>query len=65
MMADTHTFSPRVVNDFRANYTRGRYSGPYTPEFDIKSGRNLTQDFGLPTLTVGGLPQFAFGLGSF
>ena len=65
MMADTHTFSPRVVNDFRANYTRGRFSGTYTPEFDIKTGRNLTKELGLPSLTVGGLPQFSFGLGSF
>ncbi len=65
MMADTHTFSPRVVNDFRANYTRGRFSGTYTPEFDIKTGRNLTKELGLPSLTTGGLPMFAFGLGSF
>lgn len=65
MMADTHTITPALLNDLRLNYTRGRFSGTYTPEFDVKSGRNLTRELGLPSLTQGGMPMFAFGLSAF
>lgn len=65
MLADTHTLSPTLYNDLRLNYTRGRFSGTFSPEFDVKTGRNLTRELGLPSLTAGGLPMFAFGTGSF
>ncbi len=65
MLADTHSFTPTVVNDLRLNYTRGRFSGTYTPEFDVKTGRNLTKELGLPSITAGGMPMFAFGLSAF
>lgn len=65
MLADTHSFSPAVVNDLRLNYTRGRFSGTYTPEFDVKTGRNLTKELGLPSITEGGMPMFSFGLSAF
>ena len=42
VLSDNHLFSPTVVNDFRANYTRGRFSGTYTPEWDVKTGNNLS-----------------------
>ncbi len=65
MLADTHTFSPRVLNDLRLNYTRGRFSGTLTKEFDPLTGRNLNAELGLPNITPGGLPNLAFELGSF
>lgn len=65
MIADTYNFSPTVLNDLRLNYTRGRFSGTFTPEFDVKTGRNLTKELGLPSITQGGLPMFAFGLSAF
>lgn len=60
VLSDNHLFSPTVVNDFRANYTRGRFSGTYTPEWDVKTGNNLSTAYGLPSLTKGGLPMFNF-----
>jgi hypothetical protein len=65
MLADTNTISPTVLNDVRLNYTRGRFSGTFTPQYDIKTGQNLTAQLGLPTLTKGGLPMFAFELNAF
>jgi carboxypeptidase family protein len=65
MLADTHTLSPTILNDLRLNYTRGRFSGTFTPQYDIKTGDNLTAQLGLPTLTKGGLPMFAFELNAF
>ncbi len=60
-VSDTQIFSPRVYNDVRFNYTYGRFSGTFAPEFDIMSGRNLSTELGLPNLTKGGLPLFTFG----
>ena len=60
MLSDTHGFSARWFNDFRVNYTRGLFSNDYTPEFAIKSGRNLNTELGLPSLTTGGMPLFQF-----
>lgn len=54
----THIFSPRLVNELRVNYTRGVFSEDYGPEFSIKTGRNLSNELGIPTLTSGGLPLF-------
>jgi hypothetical protein len=58
MLSDTHTFSQRLLNDLRVNYTRGTFSSDYTPDFAIKSGRNLNTELGLPSLTTGGMPLF-------
>ena len=41
MLADTHTFSPTVLNDIRLNYTRGRFSNTVDPQWDPYSGTNL------------------------
>lgn len=60
-VADTQVISPTMYNDIRFNYTYGRFSGTFAPEFDITSGRNLSKEFGLPNLTKGGLPLFTFG----
>ncbi len=32
MLADTHTFSPTMLNDLRLNYTRGRFSNTVAPQ---------------------------------
>jgi hypothetical protein len=58
MLADTHTFSPTLINDLRLNYTRGRFSGTVAPQWDIATGENLNTAFGLPSITNGGLPTF-------
>src|SRR6185369_8500296 len=58
MLADTHTFSPTLINDLRLNYTRGRFSTTAAPEFDANSGQNLNTILGLPNLTKGGVPLF-------
>lgn len=60
-VSDTHTVSPTIYNDLRFNYTYGRFSGTFAPEFDIMSGRNLSTELGLPSLTKGGLPLFTLG----
>ncbi len=65
MLADTHTISPALVNDLRVNYTRGRFSGTFAPEWDVKTGRNLSTELGLPSLTHGGVPNMAIGLGTY
>ena len=64
-LSDTHTISPTVLNDLRLNYTRGRFSSTFSPEFDAKTGRNLSTELGLPSLTPGGLPQMQDGLGTY
>jgi hypothetical protein len=58
VVADNHIFSPTFINDLRLNYTRGVFSEDFSPEFSIKSGRNLAKELGLPSLTAGGLPLF-------
>jgi outer membrane receptor protein involved in Fe transport len=60
MLSDTHTFTSNLLNDLRINYTRGTFSADYTPEFAIKSGRNLNTELGLPSLTTGGMPLMEF-----
>ena len=52
--------TPTLVNDLRLNYTRGVFSEDFSPEFSIRGGRNLANEFGLPSLTSGGLPLFTF-----
>lgn len=60
VVSDTHTFSSRVINELRVNYTRGVFSEDFSPEFSIKGGRNLSTELGIPTLTAGGMPLFQF-----
>ncbi|MBV9085014.1 MAG: hypothetical protein JOZ62_20235, partial [Acidobacteriaceae bacterium] len=55
-ISDTQTFSPTVVNELRLAYTRANFSGQLSPQFDVKSGENLSTEYGLPSLTKGGLP---------
>jgi hypothetical protein len=59
MLADTHSFSPTVMNDIRLNYTRGRFSNTVAPQWDVSTGENLNTAFGLPSITKGGLPTFS------
>jgi hypothetical protein len=56
MIADTHNFSPRLINDLRLNYTRGRFSNTTSPEYDATTGQNLNTFLGLPNITAGGVP---------
>src|SRR5262249_40617745 len=59
-VGDTQTLSPSMYNELRFNYSYARFSGTFSPEFDIMSGRNLSTELGLPSLTKGGLPLFQF-----
>lgn len=55
-LSDTQIISPTVVNELRLAYTRADFSGQLSPQFDVKSGENLSTEYGLPSLTTGGLP---------
>ncbi len=59
-VSDTQIFSPTMYNDIRFNYTYGRFSGNFAPQYDLMTGRNLSTELGLPSLTKGGLPLFLF-----
>lgn len=50
--------TPTLVNELRLNYTRGNFSEDFSPEFAIKTGRSLAEEYGLPHLTKGGIPLF-------
>jgi hypothetical protein len=65
MASDVHSISATVFNDLRLNYTRGRFSQTFAPEWDAKTGANLSTELGLPSLTHGGVPSMAIGLGSY
>jgi hypothetical protein len=65
MVADTHSISPTVIEDLRLNYTRGRFSNTFGPQWDVKTGANLSTMYGLPSLTKGGLPVIVDGLGTY
>ncbi len=54
----THIFSPTLINELHLNYTRGVFSEDFSPEYSIKTGRNLSNELGIPTLTKGGMPLF-------
>jgi outer membrane receptor protein involved in Fe transport len=58
LLAFNNIFTPTIVNDLRLNYTRGNFSEDFSPEFSIKTGRSLAREFGLPSLTPGGIPLF-------
>jgi hypothetical protein len=64
LLTDTHTFGSSLVNDLRLNYTYGRFTRNFPPGFDADTGRNLSTELGLPSLTAGGLPEFITGAGS-
>jgi hypothetical protein len=55
-LSDTHIISPTVVNELRLAYTRADFSGQLSPQYDVKTGQNLSTELGLPSLTKGGLP---------
>jgi hypothetical protein len=63
LLSDTHTFSPRVINELRLNYTFGRFTKNLPPAFDALTGRNFSTELGLPSVTPGGLPEFTTGPG--
>lgn len=63
LLTNTHTFSPTLINELRLNYTYGRFSQTLPPAFDVKTGRNLSTEYGLPSVTIGGLPVFDTGNG--
>ena len=58
VVSHTRIFTPSLVNELRVNYTRGVFSEDFSPEYSIKTGRNLSKELGIPTLTAGGLPLF-------
>src|SRR5579864_5207239 len=55
-ISDTHIFSPTIVNELRLAYTRADFSGQLSPQFDVKTGENLSTENGLPSGTHGGVP---------
>ena len=58
VFSETHIFSPRVVNEFRAGYTRLR-----TERLQFNANDNLSAQIGIPgipfTTNNGGLPRFS------
>jgi outer membrane receptor protein involved in Fe transport len=63
LVTDTHTFSPSVINDFRFNYTYGRFTRNYSPGYDAFTGANWSKELGLPSITAGGISEFNTGMG--
>jgi len=64
LVTDTHILSSSVINEARFNYTYGRFTRNFPPGFDAYTGRNLSTELGLPSLTPGGLPEFITGGGN-
>ena len=64
LLTNSHIFSPSLFNELRLNYTYGRFTRNFPPGFDAMSGRNLSTELGLPSLTPGGLPEFITGGGN-
>ncbi|HEX7958371.1 MAG TPA: carboxypeptidase regulatory-like domain-containing protein, partial [Terriglobales bacterium] len=64
VIGETHLFSSTLLNDLHLDYTRGTFSDDYSPEFSVKTGRNLATELGLPSLTHGGMPLFQFSTDS-
>jgi len=65
MVEDTQVIGVSAINDLRLNYTRGRFSNTFGPQWDVKTGANLSTMYGLPSLTHGGLPVITDGLGTY
>lgn len=58
----SYIISASMTNEARFNYTKGTFSEDYSPEYSIKSGRNLSSELGIRSLTTGGMPLItAFG----
>ncbi len=55
-LSDTHTFSSRIVNEFRVNATHSNYSSVAPGDLGTV---NYTQQFGLPNVTGWGYPRFS------
>jgi len=57
-IAETHIFTPRVVNEIRLGYNRNR-----SERLQFNSDKNLSAQFGIPGIPFsannGGLPQFS------
>lgn len=51
-----YVFSSNITNEARLNYTKGKFSEDYSPEYSIKGGRNLSTELGITSLTAGGMP---------
>lgn len=64
LVTDSHIFSSSMFNELRVNYTYGRFTRNFPPGFDAMTGRNLSTELGLPSLTPGGLPEFQTGGGN-
>jgi len=64
LLTDSHIFPKGLFNELRVNYTYGRFSRNFPPGFDAMTGRNLSTEIGLPSLTPGGLPDFQTGGGT-
>ncbi|MEK7723515.1 MAG: carboxypeptidase regulatory-like domain-containing protein, partial [Acidobacteriota bacterium] len=58
LLSFQNIISSSMVNDLRLNYTRGNFSEDFSPEFSIKTGRSLSSELGLTSLTAGGMPLF-------
>jgi hypothetical protein len=58
LLSFQNIISSSMVNDLRLNYTRGNFSEDFSPEFSIKTGRSLSSELGLTSLTSGGMPLF-------
>lgn len=59
-LSDSHTISPRMVNEFRGSYTFSDYSR--TPSGDLATTNYTKNMFGLPNVTNWGFPQFLAGM---
>ena len=45
-----------MSNEARFNYTLGKFSEDFSPEFSIMGGRNYSTELGIASLTSGGMP---------
>jgi outer membrane receptor protein involved in Fe transport len=64
LLQDTHAFSSSVINDFGFNYTYGRFTRNFPPQYDAFTGASWTRELGLPSITPGGVSEFITGMGT-